>query len=111
MVPATCIGPGVVSMKVEWLQGAPSHLHTQTSYAGTTDNTRRRVYMPATIIVARGLVRPMLWCGWCFSGVRERVKEGARRGIKIGTNTPSYPNLFVIFSLHLPNCCFDLHNP
>ena len=37
----------------------PIHLHTQTSYTGTRDNTLRRAYMPATIVVARGLLSPM----------------------------------------------------
>jgi len=41
-------------MKVECLQGA----HTQTSYAGTRENTWQRAYMPGTIVVARGLVHP-----------------------------------------------------
>jgi hypothetical protein len=35
MGPAICIGLGAVSMKVECLQGAPMHSHTQTTYAGT----------------------------------------------------------------------------
>ena len=42
MGPATCSGLGAVSMKVECLQGAPPHLHTQTSYAGTRVLIRRR---------------------------------------------------------------------
>ena len=58
-----------------WVQGAPPHLHTQTSYAGTRDNTWQRVYMPATIIVAHGQQSPMLVYGQRFSAVGERVKE------------------------------------
>ena len=69
MGPAICTGPGVLSMKVEYLQGAPPHLDTQTSFAGTRDNTR-----PATIVVAHGLVRPMPVCGRRFSAVGQRVK-------------------------------------
>ena len=65
---------GSVSMKVECLQGAPPHLQTQTSYAGTRDNTQRRAYMPATIAVARSLVRHMQWCGQCVSALGRRVK-------------------------------------
>ena len=72
-------------MKVEYLQGAPPHLYTQTSYAGTRDNTRQRAYMFATIIVARGLVRPMLVCGRHFSAMGQRVNAYAllvaKRGI------------------------------
>jgi len=59
---------------VEYLQGAPPHLHTPTSYAGGRDNTRQRAYIPATILVARGHVSPMSWCGGYFSAVGERVK-------------------------------------
>ena len=76
MVPSTQTGPGAISMKVEWLQGAPPHFHTETSYTGTRDNTRWRAYMPATIVVARGLQSPMRVYGWCFSAMGERVKIG-----------------------------------
>ena len=41
MGPTTCTSPCAVSMKVECLQGAPPHLHTQTSYAGTRALIRR----------------------------------------------------------------------
>ena len=62
-------------MKVEYVQGAPPHLHTQTSYAGTRDNARRRAYMPATMVIARGLLSPVPVCGRRFSALGERVKE------------------------------------
>ena len=45
----------------------------QTSYSGTRDNTRRRAYMPVTIVVTCGLVSPMQGCGRQFSAVGERV--------------------------------------
>ena len=73
MSPATHTGPGTISMKVEYVQGAPPYLHTQTSFAGTRDNTWRRAYMPATIVIARGLLSPMPVYGWRFSAVGERV--------------------------------------
>ena len=76
MGPAVCHGPGAISMKVEWVQGAPPHIHTQTSYAGTRDNTRWRAYMPATMVVARGLQSPMRVYGRRFSAMGERVKIG-----------------------------------
>ena len=57
--PRCMYGPDAISMKVEWVQGAPLHSHTQTSYAGTRGNTRQRAYMPATIVIARGLLCPM----------------------------------------------------
>jgi len=60
-------------MKVEWVQGAPPHSHTQTLYAGTRDITRRRAYMPTKIVVAHGLLSPMPVYGWHFSAVGERV--------------------------------------
>ena len=41
--PAACYGPGAISVKEDWVQGAPPHSHTQTSYTRTRDNTRRRV--------------------------------------------------------------------
>ena len=75
--PTVCYDPGAISMKVEWVQGAPLHLHAQTSYAGTVtrDNTRWRAYMPATIIVACGLLSPMPVYERRFSAVGERAKE------------------------------------
>jgi len=57
--PPLCHCPGAISMKEDWVQGAPPHSHTQSSYAGTRDNTRRRVYMPTTIVLDRGLLSPM----------------------------------------------------
>jgi len=42
MGPATCTGLGAVSMKVECFQGAPTHSHTQTPYAGTREFMWRR---------------------------------------------------------------------
>ena len=38
--PAICLCPGAISMKEDWVQGAP--LHTQTSYAGTRALMRHR---------------------------------------------------------------------
>ena len=75
MDPAAHTGSGAISMQVEWVQGAPPHSHTQTLYTGTNDNTRRWVYMPATIVVARGLLSSMPVYGRRFSAVGERVKE------------------------------------
>ena len=42
--PRRMLRPSAISMKEDWVQGAPLHLHTQTSYAGTRDKPRRRVY-------------------------------------------------------------------
>jgi len=33
--PGVCLGLGAISIKEGWVQGAPIHSHTQTSYAGT----------------------------------------------------------------------------
>ena len=75
MGPAICTGPGAISMKVEWVQGVPPHLCTQTSYAGARDNTQWWAYMPTTIVNARGLLSPMPVCGRPFSAMGERVKN------------------------------------
>jgi len=29
MGPAVCLGPGAITMKEDWVKGAPLHLHTQ----------------------------------------------------------------------------------
>ena len=70
MGPAICTGSGVFAMKLEYLQGAPPHLHTQTSYAGTRDNmyTAEGVYACYNHHCC-----PMQLCGWHFSAVEERV--------------------------------------
>ena len=64
--PAVCYGPGAISMKEDWVQGVTLHSHTQISYAGTRDNSRRRSYMPSTIVVACGLLSPMPWFSAAF---------------------------------------------
>ena len=40
--PAVCYGPGAISMKEDWVQGAPLHLHTQL-HTHLYPTTRRRV--------------------------------------------------------------------
>ena len=65
--PTVCLVPGAISMKEDLVQGAPLHSHTQISYAGTRDHSRRLAYMPATFVVAHGLLSPMQWCGRRFS--------------------------------------------
>ena len=72
---ATHIGLGAISIKEDYVQGAPLHSHTHISYAGTRDNSRRRSYKPSTIVIARGLLSPMQWCGRRFSAAGQRVKE------------------------------------
>ena len=42
--------------------------------------------MPATIVIARGLVHPLPWCGWHFTAMGQEVKfimESSIRSIKI----------------------------
>ena len=56
------------------------------------DNTRRQVYMPATIVVARGLLSPMPVYGWRFSTMGERVKT------EVGEEEYTF---FVFFSLKI----------
>ena len=75
MGPVVCYGLVAISMKEDWVQGAPPHSHTQTSYAGTRAFMWQREYMPATIDVAHGLLSPMQWCGRRFSASGERVKD------------------------------------
>ena len=64
--PATHTGLGAMSLKEDYVQGAPLHLHTHISYAGTRDNSRRQSYKPSTIVVARGLLSPMPWFSAAF---------------------------------------------
>ena len=47
--PAVCYGPGAISMKEDWVQGAPLHSHTEISDAGSRDNSRRRAYKCANV--------------------------------------------------------------
>ena len=75
MGPAVGYSPTAISMKEDNVQGAPLQSHTQTSYAGTRAFMRHSAYMPATTIVACGLLSPMQWCGRHFSAVGQRVKE------------------------------------
>ena len=61
-------------MKEDWVQGAPPHSHTQTSYAGTRVFMRHRAYMPATIVVACDLLSLMPLFSVRFTAPGERVK-------------------------------------
>ena len=62
-------------MKEDWVQGAPHLSHIQTSYAGTKGFMRHRARLPATIVIARGLLSPMPWFWRRFTAVGERVKQ------------------------------------
>ena len=76
MGPPTQISPGGLSMKVEYLQGFGRAFHThKASNAGTSEFTWWRAYMPATIVIPRGLVQPPPWYGWHFPSVRQGVKS------------------------------------
>ena len=66
MGPAVHTGLGAISMKEDYVQGAPLHLHTHISYAGTRDNSQHGSYKPSTIVVARCLLSPMPWFSAAF---------------------------------------------
>ena len=55
MGPSICLGPGAISMKEDWVQGAPLHSHTQTSYAGTRAFMRHRARVALFLL---GLLLP-----------------------------------------------------
>ena len=67
--------PGAISMKEDWVQGALFHSHTQTSYVGTRAFMRHRAYMPATIVIACGLLSPMPLFLAAFYCCGEKVKN------------------------------------
>ena len=70
-------------MKEDWVQGAPPHSHTQTSYAGTRAFMRHRARLPTTIVVACGLaVCHGFWQRFTAAG--ERVKGTVYRKMKVG---------------------------
>ena len=69
--PATLTGPGTLSMKVKYLQEPLTH---KASYAGTREFTQRQACLPATMVIARGLVQPPLRCGRCFPAMGQGVK-------------------------------------
>ena len=45
------------------------------------------LYMPTIILIAGGLVHPLLWCGWPFLAVGQRVKRYAPIGKTFKSNT------------------------
>ena len=53
--------------------GRATHTNKLHRYTGTRDNTQWQVYMPATIVIACGLVHPLPWCGRCFPAVGQGV--------------------------------------
>ena len=63
---------GTLSMKVEYLHGAPPLVepltHTKLlTQVPTREFTQRRACMLAPIIYAHGLLHPLPWCGRHFS--------------------------------------------
>ena len=67
MGPAVCLGPGAISMKEDWVQGAPLHSHTQTSYAGTRAFMRHRARVALyNLFFARSIVTRCLGMGGVF---------------------------------------------
>ena len=65
MGPAVCLGPGAISMKEDWVQGAPLYLHTQlhTQVLGRLCGGGQG--LPSTIVFLLGLSLPatMVWAG------------------------------------------------
>ena len=73
MGPDVCHGPVAISIKEDWVQGAPPHSHTQTLYAGTRAFMLHRARLPATIVIARGLQALCHGFWQCFTAAGERV--------------------------------------
>ena len=61
------------------------------------DNTRRRAYMPATIVIARCLVHPTPWCRWRFPAVGQGVNGMS------ATNSPFEDGKRGIEEIHAPD--------
>ena len=70
--PAIRPGPGTISMKVEWVQGAPLHLHTQlhTQVLGHLCGGGKG--LPSTIVFWLGLSLPaaVVWAAFYFRGAK-----------------------------------------
>ena len=70
--PAICTGPGAISMKVEWVQGAPPHSHTQlhTQVLGRLCGSGQG--LPSTIVFSLGLSLPtaVVWSGFYSCGAK-----------------------------------------
>ena len=76
MGPATCTGRGAVPMKVECVQGAPPHLHTQTSNAGTRALMRRRARIALyNHLFAQSIVTRHRSVRGVFPAMGQRVKK------------------------------------
>ena len=115
MGPAVCHGPGVISMKVDWVQAAPFHLHTQTSCAGTElgiipGGGRTCPLQSSLLVVARCLLSPMLVYGRRFSAMGERVKTYSNLctkregGDSLQTNELTCLNLRTSLAKPYPDC-------
>ena len=69
---SVCLGPGAISMKEDWVQGAPLHSHTQTSYAGT----RAFMWHRARVVLYNRLFAQSI-VALC-SGVGDKIPRGAK---------------------------------
>jgi len=73
MGPAVCYGPGAISMKEDWVQGAPLHLHTQL-HTHFVPHTAAAVKDCPLRLCARSIVTRRRGMGYKIPPVGQRVK-------------------------------------
>ena len=61
--PAVCLGPGAITMKEDWVQGAPLHLHTQlhTHFVPHTAAAGKDCPLQSSFRSVYGYPRAVVW--------------------------------------------------
>jgi len=73
--PAVCYGPGAISMKENWVQGAPLHLHTQLHTPSEPYTTAAVKDCPLQSSLRAVYRYPSPWYGVQNTTVGQRVNE------------------------------------
>ena len=101
MGPAVCNGPGAISMKENWVQGAPLHLHTQLHTSSEPHTTAAVNDFPLQLSLRTVYLYPSPWYGVQNTPVGQRV-NGTNSGLT-GTGYQFMKTLKISFMLlHIP---------
>ena len=81
---AVCYGPGAISMKENWVQGAPLHLHTQLHISSEPYTTAAVKDCPLQSSLCAVYHYPSPWYGVQNAPVGQRVKGSERDIVQLG---------------------------
>ena len=113
MGPAVCYGPGAISMKEDWVQGAPLHLHTQlhilVHFVPHTTAAGKDCPLQSSFCAVYRYLSP--WYGVQNTPVGQRVKHQVQTLLYLKNITSSSPmhNTCMFAFKNLPPSQANLH--